>query len=81
MKRRLEGRSAVRQSRRAVTDETSKKVGRPRQLPKGHRKVDVRVSDDLYEALRKYAFDHRWGVSTAARYLLEDALLPKKREK
>lgn len=79
MKRRVEGKSRIGQSRRPVTDETGKKgtVGRPRQLPEGHRKVDVRVSDELYEALRKYAFDRRWGVSTAARYILEDVLLPK----
>lgn len=76
-------RRGIVQSRWTVTDETRKKPrgGRPRQLPEGSRKVDVRVSDDLYEALRKYAFDHRWGVSTAARYILEDVLMPKKQQR
>lgn len=80
MKRLVERRSPIRQSRRAMADETGKKAGRPRELPKGSPKVDVRVSPDLYEALREYAHKHRWGVSTAARYILEDVLL-KKREK
>lgn len=66
-----------------MADEGGKKgsVGRPRELPEGSRKVDVRVSPELHEALRAYAYRHRWGVSTAARYILEDALLPKNQRK